>query len=116
MGTASPESESESGPEPANETTAPSTPGSIYLALALMLLAVASPFIGEYEANHSNQDSWHTLRVVLKWLSICAGSALAAIVSTVVGARQEPRTLLTKTAILLCLVMVFALLVIIGSV
>ena len=35
---------------------------------------------------------------------------------TVVGARQEPRTLLTKTAILLCLVIVFALLVIIGSV
>jgi len=111
----SPTPETTPGPASAREIPTPSTPGSIYLALVLIVVAVAAPFIGEYEATHSDGDSWHTLRVLLKWLTIGAAAALGAIVSTVVGARRGPCTLLTKVTMALCLVMVFTVVAFLAS-
>jgi hypothetical protein len=103
-------------PSPVSEASraapAPTTPPSIYLGIVLMLFAIAAPFIGEYAAMHTEGDSWRTLGVIMKWLFITAVAALGGIVSTLVGARHGAHTLVTKMALVLCVVMVLALLVI----
>jgi hypothetical protein len=103
-------------PTPEPEVPAASTPASIYLALLLMMLAVAAPFIGEYQVERSDGDSWQTLRIGLKWLSISVAAGIGGIVSTIVGARRGPCTVLTQVTIWLWVPMILAVLAFISVV
>ena len=94
-----------SGAGPVVDAVAPpaaSTPPSIVFALLLFGFAIASPFIGEFDARDARGDGgWATLGVFLGWMFAGAAAAFIGIICTIVGARRSPRSGWTVCAVLL---------------
>jgi hypothetical protein len=86
------------------------TPPSIYIALGLMALAIAAPFIGAYVSDRTPGEGTMILGVFFEWLLISTGAGFVGIVCTVVGAWHAPRTGLTIFAMVSAALLVTAVL------
>ncbi len=85
-----------------------STPGSILLALPLLLFAFASPFLGSFISDHTPGEDQMILGAFAAWMLAGLGAGLLGIACTAVGAWRGPRSGFTILAIVLAALLAVA--------